>query len=87
MKNINAHVPVEIEPVIHRVIADSGLTQDQIESVQLVGGTTRVLAVCAKIQQAFAGKPLSLTHNRDEAMAHGATFSCAMLSPVFRVRD
>lgn len=80
-------VLVRIEPVIHRAIADSGLTLDQIESVELVGGSTRVPAVRAKIQQAFAGKPLSFTLNQDEAVARGATFSCAMLSPVFRVRE
>ncbi|KAJ3874890.1 hypothetical protein F5051DRAFT_454940 [Lentinula edodes] len=30
---------------------------------------------------------LSTTLNQDEAVARGATFSCAMLSPVFRVRE
>ena len=80
-------VLVRIEPVIHRAIADSGLTLEQLESVELVGGSTRVPAVRAKIQQAFAGKPLSFTLNQDEAVARGATFSCAMLSPVFRVRE
>jgi heat shock protein 4 len=35
----------------------------------------------------FAGKTLSYTLNADEAIARGCAFSCAILSPVFRVRD
>lgn len=76
-----------IERPILRAIADSGLSLDQIDSIELVGGTTRVPAVRNRIQHAFGGKPLSFTLNQDEAIARGATFACAMLSPVFRVRD
>ncbi|KAH9915063.1 heat shock protein 70 [Epithele typhae] len=69
------------------VLEESGLTIDQIDTVELVGGCTRIPAVRAKIQAMFVGKTLSTTLNQDEAAARGATFSCAMLSPVFRVRD
>jgi heat shock 70kDa protein 4 len=51
------------------------------------GGSTRIPAVRAKIQSVFPTKALSTTLNQDEAVARGATFSCAMLSPTFRVRD
>ena len=57
------------------------------DTVELVGGCTRIPAVRQKIQNWFGGKPLSTTLNQDEAAARGATFSCAMLSPVFRVRE
>lgn len=77
----------QVEAPIKRAIAESGLTLDQIDSVELVGGTTRVPAVRTRIQQAFEGKTLSFTLNQDEAIARGATFACAMLSPIFRVRD
>jgi heat shock 70kDa protein 4 len=43
--------------------------------------------VRAKIQSVFPTKTLCFTLNQDEAVARGATFSCAMLSQVFRVRD
>ncbi|KAF5346723.1 hypothetical protein D9756_010386 [Leucocoprinus leucothites] len=76
-----------VEAPIHRAIAESGLTLEQLDSIELVGGSTRVPALRARIQQAFGGKPLSFTLNQDEAIARGATFACAMLSPVFRVRD
>lgn len=72
---------------IQQALADSGLTLDQIDAVELVGGCTRIPAVRAKIQAVFPGKTLSTTLNQDEAAARGATFACAMLSPVFRVRD
>ena len=70
-----------------RVLQDAGLTLDQIDTIELVGGCTRIPAVRAKIQSAFPGKALSTTLNQDEAIARGATFACAMLSPIFRVRD
>ncbi|KAL1680446.1 heat shock protein 70 family [Schizophyllum commune] len=83
-----------VEPVLaripaplQRVLEESGLTLDQIDGIELVGGSTRVPAVRAKIQSVFPGKVLSTTLNQDEAAARGATFSCAMLSPVFKVRE
>ncbi|OBZ70843.1 Heat shock protein hsp88 [Grifola frondosa] len=83
-----------IAPVLDRMtapleqaLAESGLTLEQVDAVELIGGCTRIPAVRAKIQAVFAGKTLSTTLNQDEAAARGATFACAMLSPVFRVRD
>ncbi|KAF7369015.1 Heat shock protein [Mycena venus] len=72
---------------LQRALADSGLTLDEIDAIELIGGSTRVPAVRARIQEVFPGKVLSTTLNQDEAIARGATFCCAMLSPVFRVRD
>lgn len=72
---------------IQQALADSGLTLEQIDAIELVGGCTRIPAVRAKIQSVLEGKVLSTTLNQDEAAARGATFSCAMLSPIFRVRE
>ncbi|KAJ3981927.1 Hsp70 protein-domain-containing protein [Lentinula detonsa] len=72
---------------IQRAIKDSGLTLDDIEAVELIGGSSRIPAVRARIAECFPGKTLSTTLNQEEAVARGATFSCAMLSPVFHVRD
>jgi heat shock protein 4 len=72
---------------IQCAVAESGLDLDEIDAIELVGGSTRIPAVRGRIQQVFPGKPLSTTLNQDEAVARGATFACAMLSPVFRVRD
>jgi len=72
---------------IQRALEGSGLTIEQIDAIELVGGSTRIPAVRAKIQTVFPGKSLSTTLNQEEACARGCTFTCATLSPVFRVRD
>lgn len=71
---------------IQAALADSGLTLEQIDAIELLGGSTRIPAVRQRIQSVFQGKTLSTTLNQDEAVARGATFACASLSPVFRVR-
>ncbi|GAA5852779.1 hypothetical protein JCM9279_003968 [Rhodotorula babjevae] len=75
-----ATVPLE------QALAASGLTKDDLEAVELVGGSTRVPALKQRIQDYF-GKPLSTTCNQDEAIARGATLACAQVSPVFKVRE
>ena len=71
---------------LERALAEAGLTSEQIDAVELVGGSTRMPALKQRIQD-FFGKTLSFTTNQDEAVARGATLACAVLSPVFRVRD
>ncbi|KAG9006774.1 adenyl-nucleotide exchange factor sse1 [Tulasnella sp. JGI-2019a] len=65
----------------------AGIGIEEIHSVELVGGSTRVPAIKDRLQAFFGGKTLSTTLNQDEAICRGATFACAMLSPVFRVRE
>ncbi|KAJ8581594.1 heat shock protein 70 [Rhizopogon salebrosus TDB-379] len=72
---------------LQQALAESGLSIDAIDSVELVGGTTRIPAVRQRIQAALGGKPLFTTLNQDEAVARGATFACAFQSPTFRVRE
>lgn len=74
------HVPLE------QALADAKLTKDDIDIIEVVGGGSRVPSVKERIQ-AFFGKQLSFTMNQDEAIARGCAFSCAILSPVFKVRD
>ena len=71
---------------IEQALADAKLKPEDIDYIELVGGCTRVPALKTAIQN-FFGKPLSFTLNADEAIARGCAFSCAILSPVFRVRD
>ncbi|GJN67188.1 heat shock protein Hsp88 [Purpureocillium lilacinum] len=82
-----------IEPLLNRThhpleqaLAQAKLTKDDIDVIEIVGGGSRVPALKERIQE-FFGKPLSFTMNADEAVARGCAFSCAILSPVFRVRD
>lgn len=71
---------------IEQALAEAKLTPADIDAIEMVGGCTRVPALKSRIQDYF-GKPLSFTLNQDEAVARGCAFSCAILSPVFRVRD
>lgn len=75
-----ATVPIE------QALAEAKLKPEDIDAIEMVGGCTRVPALKTAIQE-FFGKPLSFTLNQDEAVARGCAFSCAILSPVFRVRD
>lgn len=75
-----AHVPLE------QALAQAKLSVEDIDTIEVVGGCTRVPALKERIQQ-FFGKQLSFTINQDEGIARGCAFSCAILSPVFRVRD
>jgi len=71
---------------LEQALAEAKLKPEDIDIVELVGGCTRVPSLKAGIQK-FFGKTLSFTLNQDEAVAKGCAFSCAILSPVFRVRD
>lgn len=87
LESLTADILDRIPAPIQRALTDSGLTLDEIFAIELIGGTTRIPAVRTRIQSVFPDKALSFTLNQDEAIARGATFACAMLSPVFRVRD
>ncbi len=82
-----------IQPLIDRAtipleqaLADAKLKVEDIDIIEMVGGCTRVPSLKEKISE-FFGKGLSFTLNQDEAVARGCAFGCAILSPVFRVRD
>ncbi|KAE8378124.1 heat shock protein 70 family [Aspergillus bertholletiae] len=71
---------------IEQALAEAKLKPEDIDSIEMVGGCTRVPAIKEAVSQ-FFGKGLSFTLNQDEAIARGCAFACAILSPVFRVRD
>lgn len=71
---------------VEQALAEAKMTVEDIDYVELVGGCTRVPTLKERIQN-FFGKQLSFTLNQDEAIARGCAFSCAILSPVFKVRD
>ena len=71
---------------LEQALAEAKLKIEDIDAVEMVGGCTRVPSLKDRISK-FFGKQLSFTLNQDEAVARGCAFSCAILSPVFRVRD
>lgn len=74
-----------IEPM-KAALAEAGLTPADISSCELVGGSSRLPFLAAKLTE-FFGKEPSRTLNATESVARGCALQGAMLSPTFRVRD
>ena len=55
-----------------RVLQDSKIDKAGVESIVLVGGSTRIPKVQALLQDFFNGKELNKSINPDEAVAYGA---------------
>ncbi|KAI8878762.1 heat shock protein 70, partial [Backusella circina FSU 941] len=81
-----AHLFTRTEDSLVKALEKAGVTKDDIDAVEVVGGTTRIPAIKTTISNFFS-KDTSTTLNQDEATARGAALQCAMLSPVFKVRD
>lgn len=70
-----------------KAIAWSGLRDvDRMSAVELVGSGSRVPAI-SRVLAGFFGRETSRTINASECVARGCALHCAMLSPVFKVRD
>ncbi|KAL6602399.1 heat shock protein 70 [Neocallimastix sp. 'constans'] len=82
-----------LEPLLQDALKVANVTIDDIDSVELVGGTTRIPSVKKILNDFFSGSDdvskskLSTTLNQDECVARGCAFMCAIHSPVFRVRE
>lgn len=85
-EGLTADLLYQLEPMLQQLIEKAGMTIDQVDSIEMVGGTTSIQLVKQKVMSFFK-KELSFTLNRDEAIARGCALQCAMLSPSFKVRD
>jgi len=74
------------EDTVRACLKDCELAVEDIHSVEIVGGSSRVPAIKRIIEQVFDKTP-STTLNQDEAVARGCALQCAMLSPTFKVRE
>lgn len=86
MEEICADTFNRVERTLRSILHNAKLRPEDINSVEIVGGSTRVPAVKALIEQVF-GKVASTTLNQDEAVSRGCALQCAMLSPAVRVRE
>ena len=74
-----------VEAPLTACLADSGLTAEEISSVELVGNASRIPAVVKTVQEFFK-KEVCRTLNSSESVARGCALQGAMLSPAFKVR-
>jgi len=85
-EEISQDLFARVELPMQTALKDSGVKAEDIQVIEIIGGSTRIPAIKATIQQVF-GKPTSTTLNADEAVARGCAIQCAMLSHTIRVRD
>ncbi|XP_059292908.1 heat shock 70 kDa protein 16 [Lycium ferocissimum] len=69
-----------------KALHDSGLTADRIHTLELVGSGSRIPAMGRILNSVFRKEP-GRTINASECVARGCALQCAMLSPIFRVRE
>lgn len=86
MEQLCADVFQRVERCMKNCLQQSKLRPEDVHSVEIVGGSSRIPAVKNLIEAVF-GKTSSTTLNQDEAVARGAALQCAILSPAVRVRD
>lgn len=86
-ESLTDHLLTRVNAPLQEALTKAGLSIEQVDAVELVGGSIRIPAIKERIQAFFGGKVLNYTLNQEEAVARGATFACASLSPVFRVRE
>jgi molecular chaperone DnaK (HSP70) len=72
--------------VLERLIQENNVKPGDVDSIELVGGSTRIPRVKQTVVEVF-GKEPATTLNQDEAVSRGCALQCAMLSPTFRVRE
>lgn len=70
----------ELVPPMEQALRDSELSREQISRVVLVGGSTRMPAISAKIEEYFGKQiPIDRSVNPDEAVALGAAVQGGVL--------
>jgi len=82
---------LRLEPPISRALNESKVSLEDVSSIEIIGGGTRVASVkkmFSRLLHLDENKPnygLSTTLNADEAVARGAALQSAILSPRFKV--
>ncbi|KAL1560101.1 heat shock 70 kDa protein 16-like isoform X1 [Salvia divinorum] len=69
-----------------KALLESGLSVEKIHTVELVGSGSRIPAITKILNSLFRKEP-GRTLNASECVARGCALQCAMLSPIFRVRE
>lgn len=82
-----ANVAARLLAPVKRAMAAAGLDgPDKLFSCEITGSGLR-LTQLQRVLQDWFGRELSRHTNAEESVARGCALQCAMLSPVFKVRD
>jgi len=80
-----------VQKVLDEAKALCGVTDEEgglvVDSVEIVGGASRVPWFKRMCSAAFGGKELATTMNADESVARGCALQAAILSPLYKVRE
>lgn len=83
----------KLDGPIHQALKDAGIDKSQLANVEIVGGGTRVASIKRHIADVLGldkeaqNFGLSTTLNADESVARGCALQCAILSPMFKVKE
>lgn len=64
---------------VEGALKDAELTHEKIDTIVLVGGSTRIPKIQQLLQEFFCGKEISKNINPDVAVAHGAAIQAAII--------
>lgn len=82
-----------LDDPIERALKDAGIDKSQLANVEIIGGGTRVTSVKRHLAEVLGldkeqqNYGLSTTLNADESVARGCALNCAILSPMFKVKE
>ena len=77
----------QLVPVLDSTIKQAGLTNDQISSVELIGGGSRIPKITSVVSEHFNKAEVGTHINGDECMALGAVLHAANMSITFKVKQ
>lgn len=76
-----------IPDMVNSAVKQAGINIEDVSSIEIIGGCSRIPWVQRAVGAAFNNKELCKTLNADETVARGCALQAAMLSPVIRVRE
>jgi len=83
---MTAPLTERIHAVVQRAVEASKIPVDKLFAIEITGGATRLQAVQNKLAESLK-RELSKTLNQEESVARGCALQCAILSPIFKVRE
>ncbi|RRT74668.1 hypothetical protein B296_00002165 [Ensete ventricosum] len=85
-EKISIPILEQVRGPLEKALSESGLSLENIHTVEVVGSGSRVPAIIKILTEFFRKEPRR-TMNASECVARGSALQCAILSPTFKVRE